>query len=236
MKAIELHINHLKKQIPKLQADNYKIGLKNVIIRSDSKGRSLMPYFTNTNRINLIYRPGKGIDDNFMKEYTLNRIKRTSKPIVILFFATCELTDKKGKYIYLPAELERRVDEVIDKYIKYKHKILQYNSEATVIYLDCPYFSLTVWNFLRGHPSPGSFDLDQKRLEQAILAFNLKLKNINGDRCVPRLALDFIYSIKKKNKPIKKLRNYSLLRDGVHAGPFLTELWALRIMRLISKN
>lgn len=236
MKAIELHANHLQKQIPRLLAGNFDVGPKNVIFRSDSKGRALMPYFMNTNRINLIFRPGKGIDDNFMQEYTLNRIKRTYKPIVILFFGTCELTDKRGKYIHIPVDIETRIDEIIDKYIKYKARILQYNAGATVIYLECPFFSIIIWNFLRKHPSPGIFELDQKRLEDAILTFNLKLKDINGDRAVPRLTLDFIYSIKKRNKPIRKYKNYSLLSDGVHTGAFLTRLWALRIMRMIALN
>ena len=89
---------------------------------------------------------------------------------------------------------------------------------------------------LKDHPSPGQFESDQKKLEEAILTFNYKLREINGARPVPRLALDFAYSIKKKNKPIKRLRNYGLLTDGVHACRFISKLWALRITRMITLN
>lgn len=234
MKATELHFNNLKKQIPKLVNGNHNTGSKNVIFRSDSKGRCLLPYFTNTRRINLIYRGGSKITDSFMQDYTLNRIKHTPNPIVVLFFGTCELTNKQGKFIYIPQNIDERVDQIIEQYIDYKRKILEYNSDAIVIFLDCPYFSLVLWNFRKKHPSPGLFEQDQKKLEAAILTLNGKLKDLNGDRAVPRLAKDFMYSIKKKNKPIKRFRNYNLLYDGVHANCFLAKLWALRINRMIS--
>ena len=235
MKATELHLKHLENEIPRLLNGNFRVGDKNVIFRSDSKGRSFLPYFTNK-RINLVYRSGENINANFMQGYTLNRIRHTNKPIVVLFFGTCEITDKRGRFIYIPQDIEQRVNDIIESYIKYKIKILQYNPDATVIFLDCPYFSLTICNFLRKHPTPGIFDQDQKKLEAAILLLNRKLKDINGDRVVPRLSKDFMFSTKKKNKNIIKLRNYNLLRDGVHPGQFLTKLWALRITRMIALN
>ena len=70
------------------------------------------------------------------------------------------------------------------------------------------------------------FDQNQKRLEDAIYSLNLKVKEINGDTIVPRLAVDMVYLLKKKNKPLQKLRNYSLLRDGVHANTFIAKLWS----------
>ena len=239
MKATDLHLNELKKQIWKLEGKYFKISHRNVIFRSDSKGRSLLPFLSNIN-VNLIYRSGGSITDNntnsFMQSYTLDRIKRTYKPLVLLFFGTCELWVKNGKFISIPEDLEGRVRDVIDIYHNYKQKILQYNPEATVIFLDCPYFSLIVWNFLKGHPSPGKFKSDQKKLEEAILVFNRNLKDLNGDRPVPRLTVDFIYSTKKKDKKNKKFRNYGLLTDGVHAGRLISKLWALRIIRRISLN
>ena len=89
---------------------------------------------------------------------------------------------------------------------------------------------------MKKHPSPGSFDKDQRKLEEGIYRFNLKLKEMNGNRVVPRLAVDFMYTIKKKNRQIKRFRNYSLLKDGVHASNFLAKLWALRISRMIAMN
>lgn len=235
MKVTDLHLNQLKKQITKLEDGNFDVGVKNVIFRSDSKGRAFLP-FLNHSRINLIYRSGSKLSDDFMQGYTLNRIKRTFKPTVILFFGTCEIVDKKGKYLFIPQDINARIEEIIAKYIQYKETVLSYNPDATVLFLDCPYLSLIVWNFLRKHPTPGIFEADQKILEEGILALNRKLKDINGPRPVPRLTLDFMYSIKKKNKAIKRLRNYGLLYDGVHAGRLLAKLWALRITRMIALN
>lgn len=236
MKATELHFKHLQKQLPKQLSYNYNIHDKNVILRSDSKGRCLLPYFTNSKRFSLIYRSGAKISDNFMQEYTINKIRRTNNPLVILFFGTCELTVKHGKYILLPQDPQERVQQIIEQYIEYKQRIIECNPDAKVFFLECPYFSLIIWNFLKGHPHPGMFDQDQKRLEDAIYSLNLKIKEINGDAIVPRLAVDMVYSLKKKNKPIQKLRNYSLLRDGVHANTFIAKLWSLRISRLIALN
>ena len=138
MKATDLHLNELKKQIWKLEGKYFKTSHRNVIFRSDSKGRSLLPFLTNA-RVNLIYRSGGSITDNntnsFMQSYTLDRIKRTYKPLVLLLFGTCELTVKNGKFISIPEDLEGRVRDVIDKYYSYKQKILQFNPEATVIFL-----------------------------------------------------------------------------------------------------
>ena len=105
MKASELHFKHLQKQLPKQLRYNYNIHTKNVILRSDSKGRCLLPYFNNANRFSLIYRPGAKINDTFMQDYTISRIRRTKQPLVIIFLGTCELTNKQGKYIFLPQDI-----------------------------------------------------------------------------------------------------------------------------------
>lgn len=236
MKTADLHIKHLNKQIPKLIKDKYDIHKKNVIFRSDSKGRCLLPYFTNTNKFSLIYRSGGIIKDTFMQEYTISKIERTKEPLVILFFGTCELTNKNGKYIYLPRDINARVEQIIEQYSTYKRRVLECNPQATVLFLECPYFSIIIWNFLKGHPHPGIFNNDQKKLEEAIVLFNLKLKELNGNRVVPRLSVDFMYSTKKKNKQSTKFRNYGLLKDGVHANNFLAKLWSLRISRMIALN
>ena len=233
MKAIELHNNKVKKQIRNLTDRNYVIGNKNVILRSDSKGRSFLPFLNYRNRINLIYRSGASITNNFMHS-TLNKVRQTTKPIVVLFFGTCELTNKRGPYILVPENLESKLNEIKENYIACKLAIIESNPSAKVIFLDCPYQSIIIWNFLKGHPCPGSFESDQKRLESAVTTLNTIIRDINGNQIVPRLPLDMTYSTKKKRKAPKYYRNYSLLRDGVHPNEQLTRLWFLRIRRMIA--
>ena len=159
-------------------------------MHSDSKGRAFLSKQTYRNRINLIFRSGTGITAPFMQADTLNKIHHTTKPIAILFFRTCELTYKSGKYIYVPDDLEHKVLTVKANYINYKQKVILANPQAVVKFLECPYQSIVIWNFLKGHPYPGRFEKDQKRLEVAIKALNIFIKEINGDQIVTRISKD----------------------------------------------
>ena len=234
MKAVDLHRNSLIKQIKKLDEGNLHIDDRNVIMRSDSKGRAFLSKLSYRNRINLVFRSGASITAPFMQAATLNKIRYTNKPIVILFFGTCELTQKSGKYIYVPDDIENRVLSVKENYINYKQKVINANPNAIVKFLECPYQSIVIWNFLKGHPHPGTFEKDQKRLEEAIKTLNIIIKEINGDQIVTRISKDQIYSIKKKQKAPIYMKNYGLLRDGVHMNELLTKLWFKRIVRMVN--
>ena len=130
--------------------------------------------------------------------------------------------------------LNENVCIILNKNVKLVLIVACMRTIITVIFLQCPYFSLIIWNFLKKHPFPGSFEKDQKILEDGIILFNRKIKELNGDRAIPNLNLDFMYSIKKKGKQIKRFRNYNLLYDGIHTNTFLAKLWSLRIVRMIS--
>ena len=79
------------------------------------------------------------ITEDFLQIYTLNKIARLPNPVVILRFGTCELTDKRGRYIHIAEDLDSRLDYIKENYIKYKQQILSINNNAEVIYLECPY-------------------------------------------------------------------------------------------------
>ena len=120
-----MHFNNPNKQIPKLVNVNFKIGFKNVIFRTDSKGSSTSPLL-----VGLIkYTEELQISQITMQEYNLNRIKRTPYPIVGLLFGTCELKNKQGKFIHLLQNIKERVNQIIEEYTNYKRKILEYNYE-----------------------------------------------------------------------------------------------------------
>lgn len=115
MKAYELHQKTVQNQINNLRYNNYgtKRNTKRpVIFRSDSKGRSLLPHINHFNRINLIFRGGSKITDDFLQFYTLRRIANSINPVVILWFGSCELTVKKGKFIYLADNIEAKLQTV----------------------------------------------------------------------------------------------------------------------------
>lgn len=237
MRVVELHQKDLLKQIKKLKNGKYDIKRNTrrpVIFRSDSKGRALLPHLNHHNRINLIFRGGAKITSDFLQVYTLNAISRVANPLIILWFGTCELTVKRGKYIFLADNLDEKLEEIKNQYLRYKQQIINTNQSSKVIFLECPYQSLIIWNFIKDHPSPGVFHNDQKTLECYIAKLNKIIKDINGNQSVPRLAQDFEFSIKKKKRAPKYIKNYSLLYDGVHPGKVLSQLWYLRIMRMLS--
>ena len=214
MRVAELHQVDLNKQVIKLKSCKYDIKRNTrrpIIFRSDLKGRSLLPYLNHYNRLNLVFRGGAKITHDFLKNYTLDRIYRAHNPIVILWFGTCELTVKQGKYIFLADNLDQKLEEIKRDYIAYKEQILTVNNSSKIIYLECPYQSLIMWNFGKGHPCPGIFKEDKKILESYITKLNLIIKDINGNQVVPHIAQDFVFSIKKKKRAPRYVKNYGLL-------------------------
>ena len=237
MKATELHRQMLDKQISKLQLLKYDTNRNTsrpVLLRADSKGRSLLPYTNYRNKLNLVFRGGATIRNEFLQSYTLNKIARLRNPVVILWFGSCEMTQKNGKYISLIDNPEDKLVQIRNDYIAYKQQIKNANKNSTIIYLECPFQSIVIWNFVKGHPSPGSFKDEQRLLESYITKLNHIIKEINGDQVVPHLSQDMIFSIKKKKRTPKYLKNFSLLYDGVHPSKTLSKLWYLRIMRMLS--
>ena len=206
-----------------------------MIIRGDSKARHRMAHIHEDPYMNINYRGGSTINNNFLNTYTLQRIKRAFRPIVILWFGTCELTFKNGKYIRLAEDIDNKLQEIEHSYIAYKEKVLRVNSNSTVIFLECPSFSIPVWNRVKGHYYPERFDNEQLELEKAIKTLNYIIRAINGNMRVPKLSLDLEDSTKRrKNKPRKYYYNYMALTDGVHPGKDIARLWYLRIVKMIS--
>ena len=99
MKVTELHRQALEKQISKLQVQKYDTNrntCRPVLLRADSKGRSLLPYTNYRNKINLVFRGGATIRKDFLQSYTLDKIAKLRNPVVILWFGSCEMTQKNG--------------------------------------------------------------------------------------------------------------------------------------------
>ena len=237
MRVTELHLKTIKRQIVKLREGKYESKRNTtrlVILRGDSKCRALLPHINFLNKIDLIFRGGAKITDDFLQQKTLIRISRAPNPVIILWFGTCELTVKRGKYIFIADNLEAKLNSVVQSYIAYKQQILSVNNRSKVIFMECPFQSIIIWNFLRKHPHPGSFKNDQRQLEDYIAKLNCKISEINGNQVVPHISQDLIFSIKKRKRSAKNLKNYSLLNDGVHPGKQLSYLWYLRILRMLS--
>lgn len=234
MKDHEMHAKIIIKRTNYLENLNYIGGLRDVIVRGDSKARHLMPHVFNDPYININYRPGAKIDHSFLQHHTLHRVSRSHRPIVIIWMGTCELTEKRGRFIKLVPNVEDALERIRINYTKYKEQVLRANRESTVIFWECPYMNIEIWNRAKGHSSPDIFKFEQSEMENTIDKLNLILKEINGEIRTPRLAQDFTHSYKKKNKARQYYKNYKVLTDGIHPGKPVSKLWYLRLVKMVA--
>lgn len=93
-------------------------GVRDIIICGDSKAWYFMSEVHHDSYININHRGGATIRNTFLGYHTLNRIHHAFKPIVILWFGTCELTPKHGKYV-------RLVDDIDRTWMKFKLNIVK---------------------------------------------------------------------------------------------------------------
>ena len=91
--------------------------------------------------------------------------------------------------------------EIITKYRDVKNKIPKINLNASIV--DCPYYSLTEWNRLKGCKDITVYQTADKELGSVVFFYNQEIKNFNNNP-TPRLFQDIIRSSKpKKSKHVK---------------------------------
>ena len=207
---------------------------RDTFLISDSKGRYLQNEITREfyGKIKIISRSGASIDDANFQQSFLRNIELARCPIVFFWFGTCELTFKQGKYIELRPDPYSIVEQVITKYRDVKNKILHLKPNASISYIDCPYYSLTEWNRKKGCNNISVYQTADKELESVIDFYNQEIKTLNI-KPTPRLSQDIIRSSKpKKAKNVKYTKNYSLYLDGVHPNNQLSKLWLHKLLKL----
>lgn len=214
---------------------------RKVFILSDSKGYSLeRAHLENTSNLQIQFfsEAGAGIQTNKHCDTLLESIKLLSpieEPLILIWFGTCELTQKSRKYILLRHRNEDRIDILIDLYKTYRDLIYSINSKATVIFLEVPHYSILVWNECKGHPDPISFLHDQSQLLGHIDRLNIKIKNLNVQTGILNFRRDLIKPTKRKSSDTLYNLNFKLYRDGIHPSRLLAELWMKKIHLLIQK-
>jgi hypothetical protein len=70
-------------------------------------------------------------------------VKKAKRPIVIVWLGTCDITGEKGNYVSVKTYPYQKIEFAIRKYRTLKSRLSQANPEATVVFLDCPYYSIT---------------------------------------------------------------------------------------------
>ena len=213
---------------------NYR-SCRTAFLLSDSKGKDLK-LIQEPKRMTFFYRGGAEITEPNIQSYARHIVsnRRNRYPVIIFWFGTCSLTHKVNNLFILKDNIKTVVDSTIADYIQIKQELLGLNQRAKIIFLECPYYKLSMFNEYRKK----EFDINiftnqQKLLIEAIDYHNFKVREINGSTKIPNFNRDFtLRSNPKKRKPRMQV-NYELLRDGCHPGKKLARLWLLRIQQLI---
>ena len=73
-----------------------------IFIITDSKGKYIKPVIPGRllSYVHVIYKSGANISSDFVEDF-IKQVRRAQRPIVYIWFGTCELTEKSGKYIYI---------------------------------------------------------------------------------------------------------------------------------------
>jgi hypothetical protein len=122
---------------------------------------------------------------------------------------TCDITEKKGKYISVKSYPYQKIEFALNKYRTLKSRLLQANPEATVVFLECPYYSITRFNKFKITNSNSKTGTNKYYQRNAIAAsradkqvccmvdyFNDHLRLINRNCGTPRISQDIIASSK----------------------------------------
>ena len=234
----EVQANVIKSRIKKHTKELSNDLKHNALIVGDSKVRHIEQLMTAKTNITAYWRSGSTLNNRCLKQYIDQHISRFNKPIVILLFNTCYLTnvvDKKTKYIDLVANYDEVVTITIESYRAFKQQRLNNKPAAQIFFIECPFYSIVEWNRLMKHPQPESFQTNQDKLENMIKELNSKIKELNAPHSPPQIAQDMFVKIKRKKNHTQTRRiNYTLLKDGIHPGKDLSQLWLVRINNFVT--
>ena len=215
---------------------------RTVIVVSDSKGKYLKRCVESiVPEKNIIWefkggRTTKQAVDHIATNIDYYRHKYGSL-LLLLWTGTCDLTSKVDNSCKRDRKIivdirQTSVDEIVLQYERFLSVCSSYGDNVKPIILECPYYSISIWNNTQGHPNPTSFDKNNLILHQQITELNQRIKTLNEIHNVtaPRFSTDMIRCRKlKKNYPTKTV-SYSLLKDGIHPGVTLSKYWIRRLV------
>ena len=228
----------IKKNIQKYKAELTDELKHNVLLVGDSKVRHVENEMTDNTHLQSFWRSGAKLDNSMLLPHIDRHLNRYNKPIVLLWFNTCYLTNfitGQRKYIDL-SDNNNIVNTVIDKYTSFKQRKIYAKSSSIIIFLECPFYSIIEWNRVKGHPNPAAFEESQIQLEQNIKELNNKIRELNLPYNAPRLAQDMVFRIKKRANHEQTVKlDYTLLTDGLHPDTEVSLLWLIRINNFVNR-
>ena len=197
----DIHVNSIPSLTKRYEAELTDDLKHNVIIAGDSKVRHIDLEMTARTNLTNFWRKGAQIENSQLLTHIYRHVQRHTNPVVLLWYNTCHLTkftNKDRKFLELTDNYEDIVNITINKYIAFKQRLIYRKSTTTVIFIECPFFSITEWNSRRGHTDPQSFVSSQEKLENIIVDLNHRIEELNSPHKPPLIAQDMIFRIKKR--------------------------------------
>lgn len=224
---------------------------RTLIIVSDSKGSRLERLVRNEDPENSIVWKCKGGRNSiqaasFIKENLRYFVNRYGQILIAVWANTCDLTQfiqksksedkqpysRRKRYIDLS---NVTVSDIIGNYQDIISAAERYGSKVKVVFLECPQYSISIWNENQGHPNFESFKPNTEVLHARIKELNISIRQLNSANNVsaPKFGFDLITS-RKSNKSYTSAKvSYSLLNDGIHPGSTLSHYWLRRIVHTL---
>ena len=201
------------------------------IVLSDSKASYLHNEATRFIENEIIWWYGSGWDSNVAHTYLLSQIEEAiltyGRIHLYVWLGTCNLTVKKGRYVYLNPE------HGVAQFIADCESIasLARQRKFKLTFLEIPHFSINKWNELKGHKKPDKFVLRDKVLEKRTQIANEHIQRINNLNQVTIRPLNVDLEVTRKNKArrAKRYYNHNLYKDGIHPLPELSRCWLRKL-------
>lgn len=164
-------------------------------------------------------------------------VKANGRIHVYIWAGTCDLTTKKGKFIYQNDDPIRAKKILVENLLRAEETVLEKESVRLTV-LQVPYLSISKWNAYRGHKNPESFSEQDKSLKNHIDIINTVIQQINTRLGVrsPKFNLDVERSKKNKDTITKYSTNWGLYKDGVHPAKTLAAVWMRHITKEVIKD
>lgn len=218
---------------------------RKVIVISDSKGKYLHREITNTvPERDIVWHYVSGRTTQQAADYIIANVesylRKYNKILLVVWTGTCDLTKK----INVPKSLSAKrlfnivdlspitVDDIVFHFERIVNLNRVYGDAIKTVILECPYYSIQIWNKSRGHPNSELFVEKNKILHDKVSQLNDKIRSLNQLNSVsaPKFSLDLIRHRKSNKSHPASTVSYSLFLDGLHPAKTLSKYWIRRLI------
>lgn len=163
-----------------------------------------------------------------LKDY----LTQYGKILLAIWTFTCDFTDKLGKHLALN---ELKVEQVISDCQRILSVCKPYGDRIKVIFLECPYLSISIWNQIKCGSLRDDFIQEDKLLATKVDDLNIQLRHLNEQNGIvaPKFSLDLKKSRKSNKAYTTEKISFSVLTDGVHPCQVLSKFWLRRLINTV---